>query len=652
MTTLPFISQEEFTRVRGGPRPGPERLALLADMCRLNALTAIKRAGSGHVGTTFSSLDIVATLYFRVMNTLSLDARDPDRDIYLSSKGHDAPGLYAVLFAAGRLAREPFLNLRRLGGVPGHPDVQTPGIEANTGSLGMGVSKAKGFAWSKRQRGRRGTVYVLTGDGEWQEGQGYEALQSAVHQRLTNLTVIVDHNRVQSDRLVEETASLGDFERKVQAFGWATARCDGHDPAALLAALERLRQTTDRPRLLIADTIKGRGVSFMEHPAALRAENGWYRWHAGAPPDDAYRRAVEEITARLEAGVAAAGLGPLRLGESAPAPAPTPASADHVGDAFGTALAAFGRARPDLVVLDGDLVNDCRLREFAAACPDRFIESGIAEQDMVSMAGALAREGWLPVVNSFAAFLAARANEQIANNAQERTKVIYACHYAGLLPAGPGASHQSLRDVAAFATLPACVILQPATPEEARQALAFCVEGTRDTAVLRLFLGPSPAPIELPAGYRLTLGRGAVLTEGTDAALFAYGPVMVAQALEAARRGLEQALAVRVINFPWLNRVDPAWVREAIGPCRLVAVAEDHAPAGGLGDLLIRQLAAQGSLQGRRAAVFGVEGHPACGTPEEVLRAHRLDGESLAQRLGQLDREGEASPEAAAAVRR
>ena len=177
---LELIPPDEFGRVAARGNDPDAQLALLADMCRFNALTAVKRAGSGHLGSTFSSLDIVAHLLWEELNVVELGFDSPDRDVFFSSKGHDVPGLYAALNALGVIPAERLLRLRRLGGLDGHPDVGVPGIEANSGSLGMGISKARGIAWAKRHLGRGGRVVVMTGDGELQEGQNWEALQAAV----------------------------------------------------------------------------------------------------------------------------------------------------------------------------------------------------------------------------------------------------------------------------------------------------------------------------------------------------------------------------------------------------------------------------------------------------------------------------------------
>lgn len=633
MVQLQLVPLQEYERVRNASLGAYERVSLLADMCRINTLNAVKLAGSGHLGSSFSAMEIVAWLYNEEMNTLAVGIDSPDRDIYFSSKGHDVPGLYSVLHSLGVLPEEKLRKLRRYGGLDGHPDVGVRAIESNSGSLGMGISKGRGMAWAKRRRGHQGRVFVLLGDGELQEGQNYEALQTTVHQGVSNLTVIVDHNKLQTDRLVSEITDLGELEGKFRTFGWQVARCDGHDLEQLDRALGELAGVNDRPKVLIADTIKGKGVSFMEHPQALKTGGGFYQWHAGAPDDESFSRANQELEKRVNSRLRDHGLEPLTLVDVTPPEAKSSLTGpkEYVADAYGEALLELGAEREDLVVLDGDLAADCRIRAFDESYPERFIENGIAEQDMVSMAGGLARHGLLPVVNTFASFLAARANEQIYNNATEGTKILYACHYAGLIPAGPGKSHQSVRDISLFAALPECTILQPANGRETAQALRYLVQEAEGVGVLRLVIGPSPRPIPLPADYVLTPGQGAILTDGGDAALIAYGPVMLHEALVAAERLERQGVELRVINMPWLNRTDATWVDEALAGIESVFVVEDHSPVGGLGDHLLHIMAETDRLEHRRIRIFGVAGNPACGTPEEALGHHGLDGASLAR---------------------
>lgn len=634
MIAVTIIPGEEIGRLRAAASDARLRARITVECCRLNTLSAVKRAGSGHLGSSLSALDINVWLYGERLNSLRAGLDSPERDIFFSSKGHDVPGQYAVLHAFGVLPQEKLLSLRRLGGLDGHPDVAIRGIEANTGSLGMGISKAKGMALAKRLGRRGGRVYVLTGDGEWQEGQNFEALQGAAQLGLDNLVVIVDHNKVQTDRPVSTVVS-GDFQAKLTGFGWHIERCDGHDVTSLDRALDACLRAGS-PALIIADTIKGRGVSFMEHPAALAAHDGHYPWHSGAPGDADYGRARDEILARLAALLAGAGLAPARpLVVEPETAAPSGVSDEYVADGYGQELLRLGRQRPDLVVLDADLAADCRVRDFAAAFPERFIENGIAEQDMVSTAGGLALQGFLPVVNSFGVFLASRANEQIYNNATEKTRIIYVCHYAGLIPAGPGKSHQSLRDISLFEALPGEVTaLQPCNAEEAAEALRYCVSRAPGPCLLRLNIGPSPRRIA-PSSDPFLPGRGRILRPGDGDVLLGYGPVLLHEALLAAEELERAGRPLAVWNMPWLNRVDGDWLAEVVAGARRVFVLDDHAPRGGLGDSVLEAMNARGLLDGRRVVKFAVRGHPACGRPKEALAAHGLDGASLARRITQ-----------------
>ena len=299
MIEIKLIPENEFQRIREASIDKYARLVLLSDMCSANALATVKRAGSGHLGSSLSSLDVVTYLYHHEMNIAELGVEHPDRDIYFSSKGHDVPGHYAVLFSLGLLSEEQFQYLRRLDGTHGHPDISIAGIEANSGSLGMGISKAKGMALAKKMNGAKGRVMVMTGDGELQEGQIWESLQTAAHQQVNNLITIVDFNKIQTDKTVKDIIDLGDLARKFEIFGWHAQTCNGHDFAELENAFKRLNQITDRPRVLIADTIKGKGVSFMEGPRALQDGNGLYPWHSGAPDNDSFEAGYGEIVDRI-----------------------------------------------------------------------------------------------------------------------------------------------------------------------------------------------------------------------------------------------------------------------------------------------------------------------------------------------------------------
>lgn len=627
---LLFVPRAEFERVAACAAPDlgtrATRAALYATLARINTLHMISTAGSGHIGSSFSSLDLLAWLF--------LEEMDPQTDRYFSSKGHDAPGLYAILTARGVLPFEQIHRLRRLGGLPGHPDVGTPGMVANTGSLGMGISKAKGLATARRLRGEGGRIFVMTGDGELQEGQLWESLATAVTGGFGEITVVVDHNKLQSDTWVEATSSLGDLDAKFAAFGWRVARCDGHDPADIARGLADLAEDADRPKVLIADTIKGRGVSFME---PRTGDTSLYGYHSGAPDAATHDRAMAELTATAERQLADLGLAPLaRERRPRPQRPVPPAGAQRLVGAYGETLLDLGRERDDLVALDADLVLDCGLIPFRDAFPERFVECGIAEQDMVSQAGGMALDGLLPVVHSFACFLTTRANEQIYNNATEGTKIVYAGSLAGLVPAGPGHSHQSVRDISALAAVPGLVLIEPCCERETRLALRWAVEENAASTYLRLVSIPCDLPFTLPADHALELGRGTVLHEGDDVVVIGYGPVLLAEAYRAAEALASDGIGVRLVNLPWLNRVDGAWLAEAVRGVGHVLTLDNHYVTGGQGEMVAARLAEEELAGDIRLLRLGLREVPVCGTNAEALAHHGLDAASLREAVRAL----------------
>lgn len=634
MNDLKIFPKAEFDYVLGKISSKQHRLNIFASMCRLNTLIEIKKAGSGHLGSSFSAMDLITWLYLEEMNTIEVGIDNPDRDIFFSSKGHDVPGQYAVLHALGILPEDMLLKLRRLGGLDGHPERHIDGLEACTGSLGMGISKARGMAWAKRYLNHKGKVYVMIGDGELQEGQIWEALQNTPQQDI-DITVIVDHNKIQTDMPVDEIVKLGDLQAKFSTFGWHVERCNGHDFDEIDSVFRKIECVDDKPKIIIADTLKGRGVSFMEKISDMPSEDGKYLWHSGAPDDSEFKNAFDEIYHHIKLQCEAIDIAVPVLKEIQPEKpkAKSKTAKVYISEAFGEALVELAQQYDKLVVVDGDLAADCRIRSFQNKFPDRFIENGIAEQDMVSMAGGLAAQGLLPVVNTFSSFLSARTNEQIYNNTCERTKMIYVAHFSGMIPAGPGKSHQSVRDISLFGALPNMVICQPCNPEEARKAINFCVKNTDENCMLRLNIGPCPREITLPEDYSFQEGKGTVLRKGDNAVIFAYGAVMLHEALLASELAEKLNFSLEVMNMPWLNRIDTAWLKDAITKHHSIYVLEDHMCVGGLGDRLLDELVKNELIYNRKFQRFGLNELPACGTPEEVLKYHGLDGNSLCQKI-------------------
>jgi transketolase len=622
--TLSFVPREAIRAVRGGVADPIARAGLLADLCRINTLFMIMKAGSGHIGSSFSSMDIITWLWTEHLRDPNGDSRDAD--VYFSSKGHDAPALYALLIAIEKLGFDLLPTLRQLNGLPGHPDVGTPFIATNTGSLGMGISKAYGMARAHRYTGRGGRIFVMTGDGELQEGQIWESLQPVANERLAEITVIVDHNKFQSDTAVAAVSDLGPIEEKFRVFGWEVRRGDGHDFTALRDALAHFDTVTDRPKVFIADTIKGKGVSFME---GLACGDQTYHFHAGAPSLENYVAATRELIARVNERLAALGQPAAEL-SSAPLPVRVaPKAPEKIVLAYGDELLAMARQRPEIIVMDADLLSDCGIEAFKAELPERFIECGIAEQHMVSAAGGLALRGMLPVAHSFACFLSTRANEHIYNNATEKRRIIYTATLAGVVPGGPGHSHQSVRDISAIGAVPGLVAFEPCSEKEARLAIRWAVEQNPDSTYLRFVNVPLDLPYTMPGGYTLRVGQGVTLRAGTDVALVGYGPILLTNAWQAADLLAANGVSAAVIDLPWLNRIDDEWVRETLGAFPHVVTLDNHYLEFGQGVMVAAALARTGARA--RVTPLGLTEIPACGANADVLAYHGLDGDSIAR---------------------
>ena len=267
-------------------------LKKIANDIRIDIIKSLHAAGSGHPGGSLSAADIITALYFDVMN---IDPQDPEmkgRDKFILSKGHANPAQYAALAERGFFPREELMTLRKLGSrLQGHPNMHyVPGIEMSTGSLGQGLSVAVGIALANRLDGDPGRVYTLHGDGEIQEGMIWEAAMAAVHYKLDNITAIVDWNGLQIDGKNEDVMSVAPIGDKFKGFGWNVLECDGHDMDEIIRVLNTAKETKGSPTVIIAKTLKGKGVSFMEDQAG---------WHGKAPDDEQYEQAMKDLGGEL-----------------------------------------------------------------------------------------------------------------------------------------------------------------------------------------------------------------------------------------------------------------------------------------------------------------------------------------------------------------
>ncbi|MDA9030962.1 transketolase [Candidatus Pseudothioglobus singularis] len=620
---LCYFTKEAFDIVRETENTAIQKTKIFAQLARLNALYMIAKAGSGHLGSSFSSLDIVSWLYLNVLKS---------EDRYYSSKGHDSPGLYAVQSALGIIPFDKIHGLRRIDGLPGHPDVNTPGAHTNTGSLGMGVSKAKGFLFADDLSGKHdGRLFVLTGDGELQEGQFWESLVTASRLRNGRLTVIVDHNKIQSDTYVRSVSDLGDLEAKFASFGWDVSRCDGHDYEALEQLLNS--QSKDgRPKVIIADTIKGKGVSFMEH-TSMKPEQEFYKYHSGAPGQDDYKSAIQELVTDINEKAFILKLKIPNPTDINIEPLTISKNTERMVPAYSEAILNAARSNNKVVALDADLILDTGLIPFKEEFPERFIECGIAEQDMVSQAGTIALAGYIPIVHSFACFLTTRPSEQIYNNCSQGGKVIYVGSLAGVLPGGPGHSHQAVRDIAGMLSMPNMTILEPINAKQVASALSWAVNDSNESVYIRLTSIPYEQTTELSQVSKFIPGQGECVRKGDDLMIICFGPILSFQAMQTAEILADNGIESTILVTPWINRIDTSWLRRILGNLPLVVTLENHFTESGAGSYYVKSMANSGLLKNRKVLTLGVDELPACGSNDEVLAFHGLTANMLASNI-------------------
>src|SRR6266516_2262557 len=384
----------------------------IATRLRIDSIRSTSEAGSGHPTSCCSMADIMAALFFAEMRFDPKDPRNPDADRFVLSTGHAAPILYAAWAAAGAFDRSELLKLRQISSdLEGHPTPRLPFVDVATGSLGQGICAAIGIVLNARRIKSQHRTYVLLGDGESAEGSVWEAANTAATLGLDNLCGVTDVNALGQSRPTMWTHDMEQFERRWSAFGWHAIVIDGHDMAVILDVFDVARWTWGRFTMILARTIKGKGVSFVE---------GREGWHGKAfKKGEEMNRAIAELEKQfvpVPAGRPAASLAtrieqPSSTPRAVVTPAPVAPPSYTLGqqvatrEAFGAALVKLGEADPRVVVLDADVKNSTFSDKFEKAFPDRFYQNFIAEQVMVGAAMGLAARGAIPFAATFACFL-------------------------------------------------------------------------------------------------------------------------------------------------------------------------------------------------------------------------------------------------------
>ncbi|HEX6503089.1 MAG TPA: transketolase [Terriglobales bacterium] len=648
-----------------------EELKSAANLMRGYDLVALCAAGSGHAGGTLSIMDIAAALYLHVANH---DPKNPfweDRDRIIWSTGHKAPSLYLGLAFAGFCPLEDVVLLRKLySPYQGHPHwPKLPGVEVSSGSLGQGLSIAVGMALAGKLNKKRHKIFCIMGDGEQQEGSVWEAVMEAAHYKLDNLVGIVDCNRLQIDGKVSEVMNVEPLEDKYRAFGWEVIRTDGHDMQQVVDALEKATATAGKPAVILAQTVKGKGVSFMEDVAG---------WHGKVPNLEEMGKGLAElglttaipVQQLLDKAKAYQTDVDRKLDADLPkfhqnywwnAGAEMKVKMEPTRMGFGQSLAENGDD-PRVVCLGLDISGSITISQFYANKPERkerWISMGIAEQSATAAAAGLAKEGKLPVFGTYATFAAARNLDQIRTSICYGNFNVFIAGAHGGVSVGPdGATHQALEDLFAMCGLPNMSVVVPCDAVETKKATTYMLLKHAGPKYVRF--AREATPIVTDAATPFVFGKANVIrfrrempnfleafqtvlaadykSEGEQLSIIACGP-MVPEAMRAAWiLKNDFGYETRVINMHTLKPIDEAAILRAARETGVVITAEEH-QIGALAWRVSNVITSSEELYGT-AVITGAIGvkdrFGDSGAPWELVKEFEVSAEHIAAKAVHL----------------
>ena len=596
-----------------------QALEKIAKRLRIHSLMMTWKAGSGHPTTCLSMAELAACLFFYEMKFNPKDPEDWANDELVLSKGHAAPILWAAYAEAGIIPLKDLMDLRKITSVlEGHPTPRMKWVKAATGSLGQGLSVGVGMAAAMKLGKSPGRVFVVMGDGECAEGAVWEAANAAAYMKLKNICAVVDVNRLgQSDPTMHQH-DLAAYARKFRAFGWDVLQVNGHKIEAILDAFKKIGKK-GKPTVILAKTIKGKGVSFIEN------KNGW---HGKPLKEDELKAALKEVGPMPDVDAAKF----VRLPKRVPKPKLVRAfgfertlykekTATRL--AFGHALRELGKVNNAVVVLDGDVKNSTYTEKFFEAFPERSFQSYIAEQNMVGMGMGMAAKGYIPFMASFAAFLS-RAHDQIRMAAYSFSNIKLCGSHVGVSIGEDGPSQMGLEDLAIFRPIPGCVVLYPS---DAFQTEALVEAMARHQGICYLRTTRPATQLLYSKEEQFPIGGSKLLRKGpNDVATIIAAGITVFEALKAYEELKKEDIEVRIIDAYSVQPLDKENILKEIAETQGRAiVVEDHFESGGLGDAVAAALAGKGAIKH-----LCIRELPRSGKPDELLDQYGINARHIA----------------------
>jgi transketolase len=596
----------------------------LGQQLRVDSIRSAAVPKSGHPTSSMSAADLMAVLLAKYLRYDFDQPEDPRNDHLIFSKGHASPLLYSIYKAAGAVSDEELLTFRKLGSrLEGHPTPKIPWVDVATGSLGQGLPIAVGVALAGKKLDRLPyNVWCLCGDSELAEGSMWEAFEHAAFAGLDNLIAIFDINRLGQRGETMHGWDLSSYTRRAEACGWAAIEIDGHDVEAIDRAYEEALSVTGRPTVIVARTIKGKGVKAVEnqpgqHGKALDDPEGSIAELGGERNIivDVHKPEGDAKPHEFETGA-------LEL--------PTYESGKDVATrkAYGDALLALGKGRGDVVALDGEVSNSTHADEFAKEIPERYFEMYIAEQQLVAAAVGLQVRNWTPFASTFAAFFS-RAYDFVRMAAISRANIRLSGSHAGVSIGEDGPSQMALEDLAAFRAVHGSTVLYPCDANQTAKLVAAMAD-LEGISFIRTTRGATPVIYD--ADEEFPVGGAKVVRDGDDVTIVGAG-ITLHEALKAADTLAGDGTSARVIDLYSLKPIDADTLREAVEATHgRIVVVEDHWPEGGLGEAVLSALAGT-ELQFAHLAVREM---PGSGKPAELLAAARIDADAIAAAAREL----------------
>jgi transketolase len=603
-------------------------LEKLAKLIRYFILASTTEAGSGHPTSSLSATDLMTALLFGGLFRFYLDQPEhPNNDRLIFSKGHASPLFYALWAAAGKVTEQELLTMRKFGSrLEGHPTIAFSYVEASTGSLGQGLSIGLGMALNAKYIDKLPyKTYVLLGDSEMAEGSQWEALQIAAHYKLNNLVGIIDVNRLGQRGETMYGHDLDAYKKRISAFGWKTVVIDGHNFDQILKAYRKALRTEDKPVMIIARTIKGKGVSFIED------KNGW---HGKALNREQFEDALKEL-GEIDKSVR----GKMKKPDNLIPEKGIPKDAGGVlysqdkpvptRRAYGNALKRIYPKFPDMVVLDAEVSNSTYSEIFQEAYPERFFEMYIAEQNMVGTALGLQCRGKTPFVSTFAAFLT-RAFDQIRMSQYSKANIKFCGSHAGVSIGEDGPSQMGLEDIAMFRAILDSVVLYPS---DAVSTEKLVEEAARHKGIVYIRTTRKGTPVIYSADEEFPIGGSKVLrSTGSDSATVIAAGITLHEALLSYEELKNKGINIRVIDLYCIKPIDKTTIQQAVRDTKAIITVEDHYSEGGIGEAVKSAL----DLFPIPVHCLAVSKMPRSGKPGELLDYEEISKDAIIKKIKEL----------------